>query len=329
MNHANYHKELRYLRNHEINFIKWDDCINNAHNGSLYAFSWYLDFICEEWEGIVLDDYLAVMPLLTRKISGVKYVYTSRLANQLGVFSTEIMDKNMVNTFLDKVNRTFKIFEINLNKFNTIDSSVLRQKNNNTYEFDLITNYDIIRSAYSQALLDGIDHANRNHLHIFRGVTPSEFMEFINDKLVVVSIKQKKGTIYRLHRIADFMINHELGDIYGAYSPLNKLCAAVFFLKSKRQASMLFSGISQEGFRLKAMELLVDLFIRDNAEKNITLNFENLAIPNKEKFFTGFGAKNFHFTTVKNTRNPFLFRRLRLNNLSGFLEKFPNNKRYL
>jgi hypothetical protein len=305
MKHTNPLKDLRHLKNHEINFIKWDNCINNAHNGSLYAFSWYLNILSSNWEGIVQKDYQAVMPLLVRNRAGIKYVYTSILANQLGVFSTEITDEKLTNIFIEKVHHKFKIFHITLNKFNTINPSLFRQKINNTYEFDLISNYDIIRASYSDAVSHGIDLAGKNKVHINRGLTPKEFMEFVRDQSVIASGKPKKETISSLRKIVDFVITHGLGEIYAAYSPENNLCASVLFLKSQRNACVLYSGISEDGIKLKAMELLIDLFIRNNAEKNITLSFENLAIPNKEKLFNGFGAGNYHYTTVKNPLNPF------------------------
>ena len=305
MKQTNRQQTLRLLKNDEINFIKWDNCINNAYNGNIYAFSWYLDILCEEWEGIVQNDYQAVMPLLIRKKSGIRYVYSTLLATQLGVFSTEVMGESMTNQFMEKVSHHFKFFNINLNKFNTIDPSLFRQKNNNTYEFDLISNYDIIRDSYSDKVRRGINDAKQKKVEIIRKLTPTRFMEFVRDKSVIISGKRNKETANKLLKITDFVINHGLGNIYAGFSPDNKLCAAVLFLKSKRKATILFSGISRRGVELKAMELLIDRFIRDNAEKNITLSFGNLAIPGKEKFFPGFGAKNYHFTTVKNPLIPF------------------------
>jgi hypothetical protein len=304
MKHAKQPDDLRHLKNHEINFIKWDNCINNAHNGSIYAFSWYLDIICEEWEAIVQEDYQAVMPLLIKKRSGIKHVYNTILANQLGVFSTEILDEEMTNTFLRKVNQTYKVFSVNLNKFNRVNPTLFRQKKNNTYEFDLISNYNFIRGSYSEAVFDNIERAKRKMLNILRGLTPGEFMDFIDYRSVMISGRRKKETVKKLGQVLGFVINHGLGDIYAAFSEENHLCAAVFFLKSKRKASVLYSGVTREGIRLKAMELLIDRFIQKNAEKNITLSFENLVVPDREKFFSGFGAGNYHFTTVKSPLNP-------------------------
>ncbi len=300
---------LRHLKNHEINFIKWDNCINNAHNGIIYAFSWYLDILCDDWEAIIQDDYQAVMPLLIKKKSGIKHVYNTILANQLGVFSTEIMDEDLTNTFLKKVNQTYKVFSVNLNKFNRIDPALFRQKKNNTYEFDLISNYNLIRGAYSDAVYDNIEKAKSKMVNILRGLTAGEFMDFIDYRSVMISGRRKKETVKKLGQIIAFVINHGLGDIYAAFSEENHLCAAVFFLKSKRKATLLYSGITREGIRLNAMELLIDRFVQNNAEKNITLSFENLVVPDRKKFFSGFGAGNYHFTTVKSPGNPLRIRK--------------------
>jgi len=169
---------------------------------------------------------------------------------------------------------------------------------------ELINRRLLLEAARERAKEEGVKvfHVNIGQPDI---ATPKEFMEFVRDQSVIASGKPKKETISSLRRIVDFVITHGLGEIYAAYSPENNLCASVLFLKSQRNACVLYSGISEDGIKLKAMELLIDLFIRNNAEKNITLSFENLAIPNKEKLFNGFGAGNYHYTTVKNPLNPF------------------------
>jgi catalase len=115
-----------------------------------------------------------------------------------------------------------------------------------------------------------------------------------------------KETINRLRMIIAFVFRHNLGDIYAAFSPENNLCATVLFLKSNRKVNLLFSSVSKEGIDLNAMELLLDHYIKKNAERNLTLNFENLAIPDKEAFCSGFGANSYHFTTVKSPNHAIL-----------------------
>jgi hypothetical protein len=301
-------QRIRHLKNNEINVVKWDNCINNAYNGNIYAFSWYLDILSDQWEAIVHNNYRSVMPLLINKHAGIKYIGTSILANQLGVFSTAISDKSLVNAFIEATKSRYRFFSINLNKYNTIDAGVCRQRSHSNYEFDLIRSYDLIRDAYSAAIRQGIKHAEEKRVSIITGMVPNDFIEFLLQYRVIPSCRLNKNIVSQLRKIIAFVTNHRVGELYAAYTPANTLCAAVLFLKSNRKANVLFSGVSHEGVELRAMELLVDHFIRHHAEKNLTLNFGNLAMPDKVQFFTGFGAQAYHYMNIRNLKNPFLKR---------------------
>ena len=66
---------IRYLKNHEINTEKWDECIMNAFNGIVYAYSWYLDIVHETWDALIEGDYERVMPLPVSEKCGVSYIF--------------------------------------------------------------------------------------------------------------------------------------------------------------------------------------------------------------------------------------------------------------
>jgi hypothetical protein len=299
-------QQLTYLRNHEINLVKWDNCINNAHNGSIYAFSWYLDIISDEWTAIIRDDYGAVMPLLHRKKAGIAYLAPSPFANQLGVFSTEIMDEEMVNQFLRKTHHYYKIFTIHLNKFNKIDPQLFHQENRSTYEFDLIRSHGVIQDNYSDRVQLDLNIAREKEISIIPGITPNQFIDFISDKETLTPGKLSKDQVFRLRKIIAFVLKHGLGDIYAAYTRENNLCAAVLFLRSNRKINLLYSALSQEGTENKAIEMLLDQYIKQHAEKNLTINFENLAHPEKEKICEGFGGREYHYTAISDRKHPFV-----------------------
>ena len=78
--------EIAYLTYQQINKSKWDDCINKSINKLIYAESFYLDTITENWDAIVLNDYEAVMPLIWKKKFGIKYLYQPAFLQQAGIF---------------------------------------------------------------------------------------------------------------------------------------------------------------------------------------------------------------------------------------------------
>ena len=89
---------IRYLRHEEIDKEKWDRCIDNAPNGLIYAYSYYLDAMSTHWDGIVSGDYQSVFPLTWNKKYGIKYLYQPFLTAQLGIFGeyTEMLFDEMM-----------------------------------------------------------------------------------------------------------------------------------------------------------------------------------------------------------------------------------------
>ena len=294
--------EINYLKNDQINFVKWDNCINNAHNGSIYAFSWYLDIICENWEALVSKDYEFVMPILHKKRGNFHFTYNDFLSRQLGVFSTQLLNEEVVNAFLLKLSSVYKLFTINLNKYNKVKKSLFAQRIQQTYEFDLIWNYQTIQENYSHEVQEAIIQGKKHKISVIKNIRPNDFLELTREKSVRVSYPVKKGDMERLRKIIAFVYRHGLGEIYAAYTSENELCAACLFLKSNRKTNLIYSALTSTGEKHSAMHYLIDYYIKKHAEKILTLNFENLNVADKKKFCEGFGAETFYYVNVFNDK---------------------------
>src|SRR5262245_13754952 len=78
--------DVEIIPAHRINKEKWDECIEKSSNGLIYAYSYYLDHLTDNWHGIIVDDYNTIMPIPWRKKAGIKYCYTVPFIQQLGWF---------------------------------------------------------------------------------------------------------------------------------------------------------------------------------------------------------------------------------------------------
>src|SRR5690349_23398356 len=110
--------EIQYLKREEIDSNRWDKCIEKADNGLIYAYSFYLDHMADNWDALVLGDYEAVMPLTWRRKFGIYYLYQPFVTASLGVFTTLPIDETLMATFIDQIPRKFKLIDIDLNTGN-------------------------------------------------------------------------------------------------------------------------------------------------------------------------------------------------------------------
>jgi hypothetical protein len=163
------HHNLQYLHRTQIDTHKWDQCITNAANGLLYAHSFYLDQMADNWDALVLGDYEAVMPLTWRRKFGIYYLYQPFVTSLLGVFSSKPIDQLLMDTFINSIPRKFRLIEIDLNTANNcLSSHAVRQRKN--YIMPLTGSYDIIQRSYSRHARRKLRKAEEAGLQIKEGI---------------------------------------------------------------------------------------------------------------------------------------------------------------
>jgi len=109
---------IKYIHREHLDEEKYNQCIDTSIQSKIYAFSWYLDIVCEQWGVLVLHDYDAVMPVPWRKKYGIKYVYPPFWVLQLGVYTKEAIDENK---FLTHLFNKFKFVELRMNTHNNFE----------------------------------------------------------------------------------------------------------------------------------------------------------------------------------------------------------------
>ena len=289
---------IRYLQNHEIDQDKWDDCIAHSFNGLVYAYSWYLDAICDEWHALVENDYERVFPMVVKRKYGVDLLYQPFFTQQLGVFSRKILNQDVVDEFIGQIPSKFKYVEINLNTLNKVDdekNELIPQLN---LELDIIKAYDKIASKYSKNLQRNLKKAENAQLSLNKNSKPDE---------VIRLFRENNGAQYRHITDTDFMrfkrmvyaaVYKGMADIYGVYDRTNELCAGGVFMRSHNRASFLFSGLSTLGKKEGAMPFLLDTYIKDHAERHLTFDFEGSNNVSLAKFYKGFGAQEIWYSKL-------------------------------
>src|SRR3954451_22959099 len=89
----------------EICARKWDTCIINCEANRIYAKHVYLQHLADNWSGLVMNDYAAVMPIIWRKKWGIRYAYDAPFIQQLGLFGTYDSDdlKQAIDTTMEYI----------------------------------------------------------------------------------------------------------------------------------------------------------------------------------------------------------------------------------
>lgn len=295
---------IYYIKSGDIDAEKWDRCIRQSVNGIIYAYSWYLDIVCNEWDGLVENDYESVFPLVKGKKFGINYIYPPFFTQQLGLFSTNVLSEIKVIDFLNSIPEEFKYAEINLNTFNKIDSNSFKCLANVNFELDLINTYESVNKHYSQNLKRNIKKANESGLSIVNNIKPDDVVDLFRENRGKTISSFKEKDYFNLKRLIYSLIYKRMAEVSGVFTKLNQLCAGAVFVTSNNKTVFLFSALSEEGRSVGAMPFLIDNYIKRHASQNLVFDFEGSNDPDLGRFYKSFGSKKCTYYTVKVNKMP-------------------------
>jgi hypothetical protein len=302
---------IRHLVHGEIEKARWDDCIEHSTNRMPYALSWWLDAVCPHWEALVMDDYLAVMPLTRNRKMGIHYLYQPFFTQQLGVFCTGECRSDTVDQFLESIPRHFRYIEIQMNSRNHPCQPVFRYSSRKNCTLSLSPSYLNLAANYHRNCRRNIQKALQEGLSVRSGPPPSVFTRFIHRNLHDrLSIKGK--TFYRvLQRITSATLHNGSGEILGVYDHNGSLLAAGWFVQAAGRYTFLVCASTPKGKTRQAMFLLVDHAIRKKAGSELIFDFAGSNHPGIQYFNLGFGAEADVYTAVKRNILSWPFRLLK------------------
>ncbi len=299
---------IKFLNHNQIDKHKWNLCIKSSFNEIIYAYSWYLDIVSENWDALVLNDYKAVMPLTKKTRYGINYLSQPLFTQQLGVFSVSNLNSEIIDIFIQSIPKKIKYAEINFNIFNRIDNTKHHTKSNTNFELDLISQYPKLRSGFSKNTKRNIAKAGKNNISFNNNITPYQLINLFKNNVGDSRNNFDDNDYSMLRKLIQSSLQYKMGEIWGAYTAENNLCAATFFIYSKQKAIYLVSASTAEGIEKRAMFGLVDNFIQKNAERALTLDFEGSNIESIARFFKGFGATACEYQSLKINRLPWFIR---------------------
>jgi hypothetical protein len=264
--------------------------------------------MANNWEGLVLNNYEAVMPLTWRKKWGIRYLYQPAFIQQGGIFFTQALSENTLDDFFDKAFTHFKFAEITLNFLNKptgIRNGLMAFRNN--FILSLSQSYAQINAGYDSVAVKNLKRAKNAGLrysvstdyipalkmyeNLYAGRLPSfNEPDFANFEKICKRLSEENNLLIR--------------HISGSY---NKLLAAVILLKDGNRLYNVISSVSPEGKLAQANYFLYDQLIQEFCNSEYVLDFEGSDVQGIAEFYKRFAPRNQPYPFVKvNNLNPLL-----------------------
>ncbi|HKK67441.1 MAG TPA: GNAT family N-acetyltransferase [Bacteroidales bacterium] len=277
--------KIRKLANAKIDKTAWDECISRAENRRVYALSWYLDSVTgKRWDGLVLDDYRAVMPLPYVKKAGIRFYMQPWFSQQLGPFWIHSYPTGLLDAMEKNISSPF--YELNLNS--------------NTRFFpeykwlELKPNMVLPLNKKKETLYAALKTNHRRNLKKAKKIKPEikhvgieTYMAFKTENSKILEGK-KTG---KLENILQKLHANNALILRGVWLK-DELLAAVCWIKDFNRLVYFQAASSEKGKKYASAFLLVEEMIETYANTHTTLDFEGSQNQGIQRFYRGFGATN-------------------------------------
>tara|TARA_B110000046_G_scaffold186039_1_gene231702 strand:+ start:773 stop:1633 length:861 start_codon:yes stop_codon:yes gene_type:complete len=273
---------IKYIRRQDLDIAKYNDCIEDSIQSRIYAFSWYLDIVADNWDVMVLDDYKAVMPIPWKSKYRLKYIGQPYFCQQLGVFSKEKFTKEIQEEIIKKIPKKFVKVSLNFNSNNFLTSNMKPLKN---YILTLNNTYDTLFKAFSKGRKHAVKVGQKNQL-LLNKTTITELIDIKKEFYA-----HGNFPVIVLEKLTNYVLENNKGFILGVFKDGNLLGGGLF-LKSKNRITYLFSSFNMDGRKLQAASFLISNIVKQYENSNVILDFEGGNLPNIGSFFKSFSSKD-------------------------------------
>ena len=289
---------ISYLKHEEIDKNKWDQCINNANNQLIYAYSYYLDLLSKNWDALVMNDYEAVMPLTWNKKFGTRYLRQPAFTQQLGIFGNCLFTEHITESFIDKALKLFSFIEINLNYANKYQQSGKKKCN---LILPLNTHFSDIEKNFRKDFVNKIKNSNL----IYQASEEFEkaiqsFKENYSDK-----IHLSKNNFDDWLQVCIILKKKEQLFVREVTSPKGELLSIVLFLKDAKRIYYVMSTTIPAGRKQESNYFLLYHLIKEFSNQDLIFDFEGSEIPSIQSFFKKFGAIEQPYPFIRINNLPF------------------------
>ncbi len=270
---------IQLIQRKDLDDTKWNRLVEEQCKGLPYAYTWYLDAVCDRWMAFVEDDYCSAYPFQIKKKYGLSYSLLPFLVQQLGYIGKH---PEMEQLILKKLKSKVWYLQHHLFYFNTT-----HQTTKTNLELNLNHSYQNIYKNYNSNTKRNLKKVDNNQVEIHISDTAlQKDIDFIiqNTKL---SLNET-----RIRQLKQLLINAEKNKALEIYQATFKdeLLGLVVFIRTQKRAVYLMAVSNEKGLNLRANFKLVDSFINKNAERNMVLDFEGSSIEGIARFYKGFGA---------------------------------------
>lgn len=278
---------IQYLEHDNIDKRLWDNCIDKAANGLVYAYSYYLDIMCTNWGALVLNDYEAVMPLPWKRKWGIRYVYQVPFMQRLGVFGDASPDT--VLRFYTEASQRFLLLHYNISEPVDMPGASIKKRKN--FLINLDCSYDQIKSSYKKEAVANIEKAKKRGCVFTVNVNAKDVIDHFRSAYGIKNKDLKEADFEKLYVLLQTAKSRNAVDFAGVANDQNELIYSAAIFKDHRRLYYVLGAPTGEGRKKRATYFFIDQLLERNADTPRLFDFEGSEIHDVAVFYEKFGPR--------------------------------------
>lgn len=296
---------IQILESLKLDKKRWDDCIAADPDALVYSTSWFLDGMTEEWSGLIVGDYEAVMPLPVKRKAGLKMVAIPPFAQRLGL-SGRIPD-GMEAVIRKKVFAFSKIFQYAAREIVLWEKTAHRRRTN--FILPLEKSYEEIAHNYTKPCRKNISKAENRNCVFTNEVSVATVFRFYKDAYGTAA-----GYTEKHYQMLENLLNNPgkriSCHISGVKNQEGRLVYAAILMDDGKRLYYILGAPTEEGRQMRAAYFFIDRTIREFAGSGKTFDFEGSDLPNVAVFYQSFSPLTEYYYQIYHNRLPFPFNRI-------------------
>ncbi|SDE54727.1 Acetyltransferase (GNAT) domain-containing protein [Dyadobacter soli] len=304
----------------QIDAQTWDNQIHQSQQCVIYALSWYLDIVCEQWEALVwpsASDFSMVMPLPVRRKFGSRVLYQPLFCQYLGIFSKNNISTEQCGAFMEALAGRFayvSCYSLNPENFTAIHSighrlSGFKWEVFQTHWLDLQRPYRALLAGYSKDRKLNLKRGARMHWKITRSEDLEPLIALFEENHARCIGRIKANAYPTLRRLGEKCIQNGNGRLMyartGAY-----VHAGIMLVHYRGRTIYLFNAADDAGRKGNARAVMLDRYFQANAGSESVFDFESPSKQSIAGYYSVFGAVAMPVYSIRRNALPFPLRQI-------------------
>ena len=281
---------IKRVKYHDIDFVKYNNCVENSVQKNFYCQIENLDFLSKNWEILVYGDYEAVMPVPFIKKSFLKIVLMPLFCQQLGIFGKSDNDINA--KFLRFLETQYNVLNYAFNFYNELGNRLFTKKN---FVIPVQEYAFLRRKKYFKGRKSTVKTAQ--YLEFREVFLVPEILSFIKENFKGL---QKKSDMDFFIRYILFLEKQHKLKLFGSY--FEDQLTNISVLIDDGNSYALLGLLNNEKLKNhNGASFLIDRILDENIE-NKSFNFMGGNIRGIEVFFKSFGSDLQEYQFIQNSK---------------------------